>query len=111
MLQSLGLLQACRKSYAAHRAILLIGAPSGSSNVASHNALDWKDFETFDHHTPAPDFGDNFRGHAFLESLRDIHGDVVSAKRGNSGLEQFEPELAELGENGALLVDTLVVPK
>lgn len=111
MLQPLGLLQTRRKSYTTHRAILLIGAPSGSGNVSSHNALDWKHFEAFDHHTPALDLGDHLRGQASLKSLRDIQGDVVSAKRGDSGLQQLEPELAELGENGALLFDTLVMPK
>lgn len=51
--QPLGLLQARGESYAAHRAILLIGAPSGSSDVPSYNALDWKYVEVFDHHAPA----------------------------------------------------------
>lgn len=49
----LGLLQARRESYAAHRTILLIEAPSGSSDVSSYNALDWKHVEAFDHHAPA----------------------------------------------------------
>lgn len=40
----------------------------------------------------------------------DIQGDVVSAKRGGLGGQQLGPTLAELGENGGFLVDTLVVP-
>lgn len=35
----------------------------------------------------------------------------MSAKRGDFGLQQLEPELAKFGENGALLVNTLVVPR
>lgn len=34
----------------------------------------------------------------------------MSAKRGDLGLQQLEPELAKSGEDGALLVNTLVVP-
>lgn len=79
LLQLLGLLQAWRKTSAAHRAILLIGAPSGPSDVSSYNALYLKHFEAFDHHTPALELGDHFRGQVFLESLRAIQGDVVRA--------------------------------
>ena len=42
-----------------------------------------------------------------MESLRDIQGDVMSPKRGDLGLQQLEPELAELGKDDALLVNTL----
>lgn len=109
MRQPLGLLQACRKSSAAYRSILLIGAPRGSSEVSSYNALNWQHFETLDYHAPVLELGDHFRGQAFSESLRDSRGDVVSAKRWYLRLQQFEPELTELSENGALLVDTLIV--
>lgn len=110
MPQPFGLLQACGKSSAAYCAVLLIGTPSGSRDISSHNALNWKHFETFNHHTAALELGDHFNWQAVLESLRDIQGDVVSAKRGDLGLQQLEPELAKLGENGAFLVDTLAVP-
>lgn len=53
------------------------------------------------------ELGDHSRGQAVLESLRDIQGNVMRAKRGDFELQQLEPELAELGENGALVVDTL----
>ena len=111
LLQPLGLLQACREGPAAHGAILSIGAPSRSGDISSHNALDGKHFETFDHHASALELGYHFRGQAFLESLRYIQGNVVSAKRWDLRLQQIEPELAELGKNGALLVDTLVTPR
>lgn len=62
LLQSLGLLQSCRKSYAADRAIPLIGTPSGSGYVSSHDALDWKNFQAFDHHGPVLELGNQFRG-------------------------------------------------
>ena len=110
LLQPLGLLQACRKSSAADRAIPLIGTPSGSSDVASHDALDWEYFEPSDHHGPLLKFGDQFGRQAFLEGLGDTQGQIVSAQRGDLGLQQLEPELAKLRENGALLLDTLVVP-
>lgn len=111
LLQPLGLLQACRESLTAHSAIHLIGAPSRSSDISSHNALDGKHFETFDHHASALELGYHFRGQAFLESLRYIQGNVVSVKRWDLRLQQLEPELAELGKNGALLIDTLVIPR
>lgn len=110
MLQPLGLLQACRESPAAHRAIFSIGAPSRSGDISSHNALDRKHFQTLDNHASALELGYLFQGQALLESLRYIRGDVVSAKRWDLSLQQFEPELAELSENGALLVDALVAP-
>lgn len=110
MRQPLGLLQACWKSSTAHRTVLLIGAPRGSCEVSSYNALNWQHLETLDHHAPALELGDHFSGQAFLESLRDSQGDVVSAKRWYLRLQQLEPELAKLSENGPLLVDTLVVP-
>lgn len=34
----------------------------------------------------------------------------MSAKGGNLGLQQLEPELAKLGEDGTLLLDTLAAP-
>ena len=110
LLQSLGLLQACRKSSAADRAIPLIGTPSGSGDVASHDALDRKYFEPCYHHGPVLELGDQLGRQAFLEGLWDIQGHVVSAQGGDLGLQQLEPELAKLRENGALLLDTLVVP-
>lgn len=109
-LQPLGLLQACRESLATDGATPLVGTPSGSGNVSSHNALDWKYFEPFHHHAPVLELGNHFKGQALLESLRDIQGNVVSVKRGDLGLQQLEPELAKLGEHGTLLFDTLVVP-
>lgn len=45
-----------------------------------------------------------------MESQRDFQRDVVSAKGGNLGLQQHEPELAKLGENDTLLIDTLAAP-
>ena len=35
----------------------------------------------------------------------------MSVKRWDLRLQQLEPELAELSENSALLVDTLVTPR
>lgn len=95
--QPLGLLQACREGPAAHCAILAIGAPSRSGEISSHNALDGKHFETFDHHASALEWGYHLRGQAFLESLRYIQGNIVSVKRWDLRLQQLEPELAELG--------------
>ena len=109
MLQHRGLLQACREGPAAHCAVLSIGAPSRSGKISSHNALDGKHFETFNHHASALKLGYHLRGQAFLESLRYIQGNVVSVKRWDLRLQQLEPELAELGKNGALLIDTLVI--
>ena len=107
LLQPLGLLQACRQSSAADRTIPHIGAPSGSGDVSSDNALDWKDLETLDYHRPALESCDHLRGYASMESLRDIQGDIMSPKRGDLGLQQLEPELAKLGEDDALLINTL----
>lgn len=69
LLQPLRLLQSWKKSSTAHHAILLIGAPSGSSDLSSHNALDWQHFETFDQHASALELRDRFRGQAFSESM------------------------------------------
>ena len=110
MLQSLGLLQACRKSSSTDRTVPLIGAPGGSRDVSSHNTLDWEHSETLDHHGSALESCDHIRGQASLDSLGEVHGDVVSPKRRDLGLQQLEPKLAKLGEDGALLVDALAKP-
>lgn len=109
--QPLGLSQACRESFATHCAIYLIRTPSRSREIPSHNALDGKYFETLNHHASALKLGYYFRGQACLESLRYVRGEVVSAKRWDFRLQQLEPELAELSENSALLIDALVTPR
>ena len=96
--QLIGLLQALGQLDAAHLAGLLVACPAATGNVAAHNALDGQHGQLAAHHAVAGELG-------LAEELRHIlhiHAQHV-VRQQIAGV--IEPELAHLGEHGALFGD------
>lgn len=95
--QLVGLLQAFRQLDAAHLAGLLVAGPAAAGDVAAHDALDGQHGQLTAHHAVAVELG-------LLEELRHILHVHAQHVVGQQIAGVIEPELAHLGQNGALLV-------
>ena len=96
--QLIGLLQALGQLDAAHLASLLVACPAAAGNVAAHNALDGQHGQLAAHHAVAGELG-------LAEELRHILHIHAQHVVGQQIAGVIEPELAHLGEHGALFGD------
>lgn len=95
--QLVGLLQALGQLDAAHLAGLLVAGPAAAGDVAAHDALNGQHGQLTAHHAVAVELG-------LLEELRHILHVHAQHMVGQQIAGVIEPELAHLGQNGALLV-------
>ena len=96
--QLVGLLQAFRQLDAAHLAGLLVAGPAAAGNVAAHDALNGQHGQLAAHHAVAVEL-------RLLEKFRHILHVHAQHMVGQQITGVIEPELAHLGQNGALFGD------